>query len=298
MTAGAGRALGSLRIAARRAFAVQLRARVGALEGREMSAKAAGDLAAIPEGDTEGLAKFLGSQGAGRPREQVPVRHAHRVACGRASCAPRMALQEGLRHADARAEAARVLAAPPDPLVAQAGGFARRQTFTNASAFLAKGQATLDHPDVAGLKPLRFIVRFLRVPYNIAARGLGLAPAGLAVGLGRAEPELIAQGLLGSAVLAYTAHLAANGHVTGAEPESPTDRAAFYAEGKQPYSVRVGNDWVSYERNLGVLGLPLAAGAAWKDRFGHQGISATPDEITRAAFELGQMFEHLPMVGA
>src|SRR6185437_14818382 len=404
LTAEAGRALGSLRIAAR---AVRSRSNfetaLNALGGRELGAKAAADLAAIPEGDTEGLAKFLRSQdrwtfpqkvqawwtasllssprtmvaklvgdatmaaldapvrlarggtdavlsalNSDRPRqyyasEAVPAltgtlhgmgeglgkflfvlrtglnaapgrevgaevetpprelfggganpmnwgpRFLRAATAGMESVASqaeleagalRMAMQKGLRGSDARADAAATLASPPEPLVAGAAEFARLQTFTNGSAFLSKVQTALDHPDVSGQKPLRFIVPFLRVPYNIAARGLELTPAGLAVGVAKGDADLMTRGLSGSALLGYSAHLATNGYLTGAAPQSPADRAAFYAEGKQPYSVRIGDHWVSYERNFGVLGLPLAAGAAFKDRFDHQGVSAAPDAIT------------------
>ncbi len=208
----------------------------------------------------------------------------------------RLALQKGLRGEDARADAANILANPPDELVQHAAEFARRQTFTNGSKFLRAIQRVVDTPTIAGAHPVRFIVPFLRVPYNIAARGIELTPLGVIAGAAKADPDLIARGLVGSMVLAYGAHLAANGYLTGDIPQTQADREAFYAEGKQPFSVRIGNEWVSYERNFGIAGMPLAAAAAFRARFEHQGLSAAPSASEQAILGIAHLFGSLPMV--
>lgn len=208
----------------------------------------------------------------------------------------REALREGLTGAAARDRAAQILADPPDTLVNRAADFAHRQTFTRDTPWLRKLQEAVDEPEVAGFHPVRFVLPFLRVPYNIAVEGLKLTPAGLAVGMAKGDADMMARGLIGSAVLAYGAHLAANGYLTGDVRQTPSDRAAFYANGKQPFSVRIGNRWVSYERNFGITGMALAAAAAFRARYEHQGIGAAPAASELAILGLAHMFANLPMV--
>jgi len=36
--------------------------------------------------------------------------------------------------------------------------------------------------------------------------------------------------------------------ITGQAPTSPTERDQFYREGKQPFSIKIGDKWVSYQQ--------------------------------------------------
>ena len=50
--------------------------------------------------------------------------------------------------------------------------------------------------------------------------------------------------------------LALNDKTTWGVPTNPKDREAFYAAGMQPYSIKVGDKWLSYSR----LGIGLSFG--------------------------------------
>lgn len=208
----------------------------------------------------------------------------------------RVAKGEKLAGTALKSRMADILAQPTDELVNQAAEFAKKQTFTNNTPLLQRLTGALDFQTANGWRPLRFFVPFARVPYNIFARGLELTPAGLAAGLAKGDADLTARGLIGSMVLGTAAHWAANGNLTGAAPQDPRDRAAFYASGKQPYSVKVGDHWISYERNFGVLGMPMAAAAAFKARYDKQGNAPAPEEIQQAMGSLLHMFAALPFV--
>lgn len=69
--------------------------------------------------------------------------------------------------------------------------------------------------------------------------------------------------VLGAGLAVITAALYANGRITGAAPEDPDERDAWYGTGRQPYSIRVGDTWYSYQRlePFGML-LGLFVGAA------------------------------------
>jgi hypothetical protein len=118
--------------------------------------------------------------------------------------------------------------------------------------------------------PMKFVVPFLRTPWNILGFGLSRNPLGAGAeqlyktvkgqagswkdvmenGTGREIVEL--KGRL-SASVGYTSALAwyvfSNGDkISGYGPENKEEREALRATGWQPYSVRVGDKWISYQR--------------------------------------------------
>jgi hypothetical protein len=66
-----------------------------------------------------------------------------------------------------------------------------------------------------------------------------------------------ARGAVGMATMATAAGLYQQGMITGAAPSGGAEADAFYAT-KRPYSVRIGDEWVSYQA-LGPLGAVLGA---------------------------------------
>jgi Fe-S cluster biosynthesis and repair protein YggX len=53
---------------------------------------------------------------------------------------------------------------------------------------------------------------------------------------------------MGSLLAAGLATFAADGSLTGAAPTNQAERDRFYREGKQPYAIKIGDQWVSYQR--------------------------------------------------
>jgi hypothetical protein len=78
------------------------------------------------------------------------------------------------------------------------------------------------------------------------------------------KTEALAKAAVGSAVFAGAATLLGAGRLSWGAPTSEKERDAFYAAGIQPYSVKIGNKWVSYSK-LGPLAFPIAMVAAVDD---------------------------------
>lgn len=80
---------------------------------------------------------------------------------------------------------------------------------------------------------------------------------------GRSRDLAIARVTTGSAVMATAYALALAGQIVGQPPEDPNERRLWYAQGKKPNSIRIGDTWYSFSRiePLGML-LGIAADAA------------------------------------
>jgi len=118
--------------------------------------------------------------------------------------------------------------------------------------------------------PFRYIVPFLRTPTNIAKYGLERTPFGY---LYIAQRQLsktpmeageladqVARTTMGSMIGAVTFGMAMEGHISGGGPKNRAERDALYRTGWQPYSIKVGDQWVSYGR-LEPLGSVLGIAA-------------------------------------
>ena len=104
--------------------------------------------------------------------------------------------------------------------------------------------------------PLRILQPFVRGPFNLikysAERG-PLAPLSdrwrkQIMGTPRERNEALAQLTVGSNVLGAASLLAMEGMMTGAGPSDPGERAALMATGWQPYSFKVGETYIPFQR--------------------------------------------------
>jgi hypothetical protein len=149
----------------------------------------------------------------------------------------------------------------------QAVNYAKDATFTKELEGPVGGRVAGLLRDVPVLK---FVLPFLRTPWNILGFGLGRNFAGAAIdqsykalasksksyreimktGTGREITEL--NGRLASSV-GYTAalywYVTSNGDkISGYGPENKEEREVLRASGWQPYSIKMGDNWVSYQR--------------------------------------------------
>lgn len=115
---------------------------------------------------------------------------------------------------------------------------------------------------------VRWLVPFVDTPTNILKQGIERTPGiGLAALPGSSRKmETISRQLVGSTLFTGTMYMAMQDKTTWATPTGKTESAKFFAEGKQPYSVKIGDKWVSYDR-LGPLAYPMAFAAAIKHTF-------------------------------
>jgi len=114
---------------------------------------------------------------------------------------------------------------------------------------------------------VKWFVPFVQTPMNILKQGIEYSPAGLATVKGAAnQQEQIAKALMGSTVFAGAATLVASGNATWAAPTGEKEKKLFYASGKKPYSIRIGDNWYSYSK-LGPLAYPIAMSSAIQYHF-------------------------------
>ena len=161
----------------------------------------------------------------------------------------------------------KILTDPPETIKQDAQEFAAYTTFTRelGTAGSAVQMAVQNVPFG------RVVLPFIRTPANIfkfAGERTPLALASKAVrdelaAGGERQALALAKIGLGSMTMAYMASLAANGHITGGGPKDKVLRKQLELEGWQPYSFKIGNEYVSFARiePLGSL-IGMAADAA------------------------------------
>lgn len=161
----------------------------------------------------------------------------------------------------------KILTDPPETIKQDAQEFAAYTTFTRELG--TAGSAVQNA--VQNVPFGRVVLPFIRTPANIfkfAGERTPLALASKAVrdelaAGGERQALALAKIGLGSMTMAYMATLAANGHITGGGPKDKVLRKQLELEGWQPYSFKIGNEYVSYARiePLGSL-IGMAADAA------------------------------------
>ena len=125
------------------------------------------------------------------------------------------------------------------------------------------------------------LVPFMRTSYHLSVRGLERTPIGLA-GLGAeafskegrdylfrgaekagtASPqERLSEAIPGTLATLWLVGQAFEGKISAAGPEDKEKRQMLQAQGWQPYSMKIGDNWVSYA-NWGAFAMPLSLAAA------------------------------------
>lgn len=111
---------------------------------------------------------------------------------------------------------------------------------------------------------VKWFTPFVRTPMNIVKQGIEYSPLGWGtLWKSKNKVEQAGKALIGSMVFAAAGQLALDDKLTWAVPRSKKVRELFYSAGMQPYSVKVGDKWVSYSR-IGPMAYPLAMSAAIK----------------------------------
>ncbi|MDP9412809.1 MAG: hypothetical protein M3Q08_01685 [Pseudomonadota bacterium] len=161
------------------------------------------------------------------------------------------------RYADLRAN-------PDEEIRAYADQQATYLTFQSPLGKAGRGiQSAVNEFPIAKL-----IVPFVRTPINLlkfAGERSLFAPllkefrdayrAG-----GNARNEAVAKMTMGSGLSALAVSAALDGKISGGGPSDPRERAALMNSGWQPYSVRVGDQWIAYQR-FEPIGLLIGAAA-------------------------------------
>jgi hypothetical protein len=187
-------------------------------------------------------------------------------------------------------------------MVEAAEKFSRISTFTDNPDKIAQAAVKLrnlripkDVPLVGEMQPLRFVIPFINVPYSIIKQGIDLTPVGglykFSKSSVRNSPEgalVLGKALLGSTVVTVFSMFAATDRLTGAAPKSKSERDIFYRSGKEPYSIKIGDTWISY-RDWGPLAFPMGIVAGFHDAFDATGDETDGERLIEAASTVGQL---------
>lgn len=127
----------------------------------------------------------------------------------------------------------------------------------------------------------KWTLPFIMTPMNILKQGIEYSPAGFLTLPGAAQPaEQAAKAMIGSTIFAGAAWLAQVGDATWNVPKNEKERTLFYSAGRQPFSLRIGDTWVSYSR-LGPPAYPIALAAAMKHMSQDQPHALTDDFLEK-----------------
>lgn len=135
-------------------------------------------------------------------------------------------------------------------------------------------------------KPFGWFVPFVTTPINVAKLGVKFSPiaaveisAGKLMGKQYAKTD-VANATVGSVVSAVGAVLAMQGLTTWAAPKDKKEKELFYASGRKPYSIKIGDEWVPMAY-FGPLSLALAMPAAAKNYHEDTKTSLTDSEYEK-----------------
>jgi hypothetical protein len=140
---------------------------------------------------------------------------------------------------------------PSKAMQERAVDFGRFSTFTDEL-----GEFGRNVQGVAANRFIRWFIPFLRTPANIISRAWDHTPfklftddykKAIAQG-GEASDMARARVALGSATSVAVAGLAASGYITGGGPSDPKLRANLVRQKWQPYSVKIGDEFISFKR--------------------------------------------------
>jgi hypothetical protein len=131
----------------------------------------------------------------------------------------------------------------------------------------------------------KFTLPFIRTPTNILKQGIEYSPAGLITLPGASnKTEQLAKVIMGLGTSAGAATLLGSDRLTWAEPTNPDQKAAFRAAGRQSYSVKVGDHWISYSKLHPALAFNFALVAAIDDAQKNKKLSEGQGESILSAF--------------
>lgn len=167
--------------------------------------------------------------------------------------AARQASKEGLRGAEWSRRTAELIASPTKEMWDAALRQGKYVTFQSDPDRFTRQVMQLRNVAVPGtsLQPVRFVIPFIQTPTNLAKRGLEYSPAGFlrAIPTSGAERSMaIARAAIGTSVLAFFAPKFVSGEITASAPLSQAERDEFFRQGKQPYSVKIGDEWIEFRR--------------------------------------------------
>lgn len=171
----------------------------------------------------------------------------------------RIAAKAGLKGAELWEKVTDLADHPTDEMRDAALKYGTHQTFQDELGPMGKKFISWRNSMPGG----RWAVPFAKTPANIVKSALiDYSPYG-AIKAGMSGADLtsaLAKSSIGTAIIGATIYHALQGNITGAGPTSNNDRVTLESQGWQPYSLKIGDRYMSYRR-LEPLGTVMALSA-------------------------------------
>lgn len=166
--------------------------------------------------------------------------------------AVRIARREGLKGQAAKNRIAELVANPTDDMVKRALDYGRYLTFQTPLGPVASKISGATNSSLA----LKVFLPFVRTPTNLLKFAVERSPAAWLLDswkadfmAGGARRDLaLARAALGTGFGMAMYEGALNGQITGSAPTDPKKARLLYADGWQPYSLKIGDTYYSYKR--------------------------------------------------
>ena len=164
----------------------------------------------------------------------------------------RQARKEGLRGEEGRRRVTELVSNPTDEMWEQVMDYGRYVTFQRPLGPHASKIAAFTND----LPITKAVLPFIRTPTNLFKFAIERSPAAPILrewrkdfAAGGARRDLaVARATVGTAMGTLFAYLAEQGSITGSAPRDRNKRALMMADGWQPYSVKIGDKFYSYQR--------------------------------------------------
>ncbi|WP_066560986.1 thermonuclease family protein [Croceicoccus bisphenolivorans] len=166
--------------------------------------------------------------------------------------AVRIAHKEGLKGEEAKARIAELVSNPTDDMFARALDYGRYLTFQRKLGEFGQGLSRITSSNL----PAKVVIPFVRTPINLMKFATERSPAAPLLqewrrdfmAGGERRDMAITRVMLGTGLAMTMYEAALEGKITGAVPPDPAKARLMYADGWQPYSVKIGDRYVSYSR--------------------------------------------------
>lgn len=176
---------------------------------------------------------------------------------------------------------------------------ARKQTFNEP----LKGKTGALIKNLRGFPGGKWVIPIVKIPFNLFKMGLDFTPVGIArafmhdkafndfmKGVNprhvdmtdiKLRNNIFARNVVGVAAMAWAYNQARQNKLSGRGPSDPKVRQELEAAGWQPYSVKVGNHWISY-RYLEPIATPLMMAGTIADTQRYDNMQTNHELIGRA----------------
>lgn len=204
------------------------------------------------------------------------------------SRAYRLAAKAGLKGEAMSKKMAELIANPTDELIQGAKKMADYRVFQKEPGKFTS--AILNAREKLPFKLGSFIAPFIQTPSNLLKYGVERTPLGATSAIGKTGAEVsdqLGKSFMGSTIAAALAFLAAEGKISGAGPRNEKHRDLLYKEGWQPYSIKIGDKWVSYQR-LEPFNQIFHQVASYYENFVLNGEKPATDKIQGFAQDIGR----------